>query len=42
MIAPHISAALQAKYSQVDLTRYFTFLESATGDDHLHHVAPRA
>jgi hypothetical protein len=33
---------MQAKYPGADLSRYFAFLDAATGEDHAHHSAPRA
>ena len=38
----NIQAIMQAKYPGADLSRYFAFLDAATGEDHAHHSAPRA
>jgi hypothetical protein len=38
----NIRAIMQAKYPAADFSRYFAHLEQASGDDHDHHIAPRA
>ena len=37
-----IQTLMQTKYSAADLRRYFSFLVQASGNDHKHHIAPRA